>query len=158
MPLEDPIFATKLEMWTAASLFHFGVDEDIPDDYNWDPVTGALTVKGESLEKVLQFPTGTIFIVDAPLSTQGKEGQNPVADAESILEKAAIPGNFDALSKCMDRTINAQRILHLEAMMGVSQEQTSLSTLLKTHIQFFDEKSIIWSTKPDLNANNVPDG
>ncbi|KAE9383862.1 hypothetical protein BT96DRAFT_1008704 [Gymnopus androsaceus JB14] len=82
-----------------------------------------------------------------------------IAVIKAVLERATIPGDFNALSKCMDRTMRAQRICHLEHMMGIERDNTCLLELLTTtHIRLFNEQLVVWSTKPIIKFGEVPEG
>ncbi|KAJ3757377.1 hypothetical protein EV360DRAFT_84077 [Lentinula raphanica] len=156
---DDILYPTQDELHAAASLFNYGPADPIHPDFSWANDTGALIVTGETAQIIAQ-KGGPELVApirpsdEDPAIDRGEE--SAVTAAEKLIERAMQPGNFEALWEANHLTMRAERTLHLEKVLGISRENTTLPARLDAHLQMAKEHHFAWSFRPNLTYNGAP--
>ncbi|KAJ3731298.1 hypothetical protein DFJ43DRAFT_1040304 [Lentinula guzmanii] len=165
VPAEDPIYPTRDEALLAASLFHYGpgMEENFPDEYDFCIVTGALTGPPELVERLRNSVTPVVPSINFEDSSDDIDDESAVNRAEIMIESASKGGNFEALWKLCFEVFEAQRKQHLERVLAILPEDTSISAKLVAVTQLYSETQLTWATKPiieevSIATNNNPWG
>ncbi|KAJ3765318.1 hypothetical protein FB446DRAFT_832458 [Lentinula raphanica] len=159
LEFDDILYPTQEELFAAASLFNYGPADPIHPDFSWANDTGALIVTGETAQ-IIARKGGPELVApirpsdEDPAIDRGEE--SAVTAAEKLIERAMQPGNFEALWEANHLTMRAERTLHLEKVLGISRENTTLPARLDAHLQMSKEHQVAWSFRPNLAFNGVP--
>ncbi|KAJ3766043.1 hypothetical protein FB446DRAFT_794482 [Lentinula raphanica] len=139
---DDILYPTQDELYAAASLFNYGPADPIHPDFSWANDTGALIVTGETAQLIAR--KGGPELV-APIRPSDEDPaidcgeESAVTAAETLIERAMQPGNFEALWEANHLTMRAKRTLHLEKVLGISRENSTLPARLDAHLQMAKE-------------------
>ncbi|KAJ3824378.1 hypothetical protein F5880DRAFT_1612052 [Lentinula raphanica] len=159
LEFDDILYCTKDELWAAASLFNYGPADPIHPDFSWANDTGALVATGETAQLIVREGKPVIVPPIRPSDDDPaihRSVDSAVSDAKKLIECAMKPGNFDALWEVNHLTMRAERTLHLETVLGISRENSTLPARLKAHLQMTKEHQFEWSHRLSVAPSGNP--